>query len=288
MNRLYVFIFTLLISTSLAFSQFTNWDISKLHKQVLRTQVRVKVEGSGGSGTIIYSEKSPDDDRYFSTYILTCHHVVADAISVEEKWDSVIKKDRKREVLKPITIEFFQWDSVPHGKSPLTAGTTGDIVAYSQEHDMALIHLDLKERPVIASLLDPDSIENVVPGSPAVAVGCALLHDPIMTQGIITHQGDIIEGVDYWMSNSSIVMGNSGGAMFTQVGSNFKFIGVPSRVAVIGFGDVVTHLGYFSPISRVYRFFKEQVYEFLIPGNSKTEEDCELERKKLKEITTSN
>ena len=251
--------------------------IMKLHKQVLHSQVRVRTQTAGGSGTVIYSQKG--EDGYFSTYIVTCQHVIADAVKVEDKWDSLLKKQRKMEVIQPVIAEFFNWEGVPHGKSPLTSGATADIVAYSEKHDMALIHLRLREAPPTAILLPRDQVEKVVIGSPTWAVGCALGHDPILTQGIVTHQGDISGEVDYWMSNAQIIFGNSGGAMFWESGDDYYWIGIPSLVSVSGWGNAITHMGYFSPVSRLYKFLDEQIFDFLIPGSKKTEQGCADERK---------
>jgi len=260
-----------------------------LHQQALHPQVRIRAADAGGSGTVIYSQKA--DDGFYSTLILTCHHVVEKNINVKDDWDSVLKKQKKRESLTPVVVEFFNWDSVPHGKAPLTHGTTGDIVAYSQKHDIALVHLRLREKPPVAKLLPPGKVEDVIIGSEVVIVGCALLHDPIMTRGSVTHQGDLIDGMDYWMSDAQIIFGNSGGAAFAHLNGGYYFIGIPSRIDIAGWSAPVTHLGYFSPVPRIYKFFREQMYEFLIPGSKKTEAECldelekrrELEEKKLYE-----
>lgn len=254
-------------------------SISELHQKVLFTQVRVKTDKAGGSGTVIYSRDAKvgaDPNKFYSTYIITCHHVISDALKIETKWDPVLAQDRKRDVRQSVGVEFFNWKAVPHGKLPLTSGVFADIVAYDADHDMALLNLKLADPPSVASMLPESRIGEVVIMSPVVAVGCALLHDPIVTRGHVTHQGDIIELKDYWMSSAQTIFGNSGGAVFTD--GEFQFIGIPSRIDIAGWGSPVTHLGYFSPITRVYEFMKEQVFDFLIPGSTKTEKECESER----------
>ena len=248
----------------------------KLHKQVLWSQVRVRTQTAGGSGTVIYSEKG--EDGYYSTLIITCQHVISDAVKIESKWDSLLKKERKMEIIQPVVVEFFDWEGVPPGKSPLTSGATAHIVAYSEKHDMALIQLRLKEKPPTALLLPRARIEDVAIGSPTWAVGCALGHDPVLTQGIVTHQGDIVGEVDFWMSSAQIIFGNSGGGMFFE-SDEYYFIGIPSLVSVSGWGNAITHMGYFSPVSRLYTFLDEQIFDFLIPGSEKTEQGCADERK---------
>ncbi len=176
-----------------------------LHKEVLYTQVRVRCDAVGGSGTVIYSEKV---GNFFDTYILTCHHVVEGAVKVETKWDSVLKKDRKVEISIPVIVEFFNWGSVPHGQSPLTSGAQASIVAYDQDDDVAILYLKLALRPAVAKTLPRESIEKMLVGRSVYAVGCALLNDPILTNGLLTHMGSIIDSRDYWMSSAAIIFGN--------------------------------------------------------------------------------
>jgi len=252
----------------------------KLHKEVLYTQVRVRTGEAGGSGTIIYSEKGKSG--FYSTYVITCHHVVEKAVKIESKWDSLLKRERKMETTVPVLIEMFNWSAVPHGKIPLTSGAQADVVAYGVDDDIAILHLDLAERPVVARMLPPEKVTQISIGTPVYAVGCALLHDPILTAGHVTHMGDIIDGKDYWMSSAQTIFGNSGGAVFALVDDQYCFIGIPSRISVIGWATPITHMGYFSPVSRIQEFLKDQILEFLIPGNKRTETECLEEREAKK------
>ena len=252
-------------------------DLNKLHKEVLYSQVRVKTSKAGGSGTIIRSQEK-------STYVLTCHHVVDDALSVKKDWDSRLGKERKREFRQLVKVEFFDWENVPHGNRPLNYSADAEIVAYDKDHDMALLKLrTLKPVAYVATVMAEGSFNELQIGFPVVACGAALLHDPVLTTGILTHMGDEIDYKDYYMSNAQIIFGNSGGAMFADTTRGYEFIGVPSRIDIAGWGSPVTHLGYFSPITRVYEFIKEQVFGFLLPGSDETEEGCEKKRKEEQE-----
>jgi S1-C subfamily serine protease len=273
-------VFVLLLAAALIASAAP----SSLQTEVLYTQVRVRTAEAGGSGTVIWSEKM---NGFYSTYIITCHHVIDKAVTLKDKWNPLLQKDIKTETREPVFVEFFNYKAVPHGKPPLTNGVIADVVAYDPTHDMALLNVKLAERPAVAALLDAASIENVMIGDPVVAIGCALLHDPILTMGVITHMGDVIESKDYWMSSAQIIFGNSGGAMFLHKGSAYKFIGIPSRVDVIGWGSPVTHCGYFSPITRVYEFLQDQVFDFIVPGSKRTETECATDRKARREKAKS-
>ena len=248
--------------------------LESLHREVLFPQVRVETAKSGGSGTIIYSVGA-------SSYILSCEHVIDDAISVKKEWDPKISKEIKKEFRQIVSVEFFDYENTPHGRSPITYTVDGDIAAYDKSHDMALIKLRAKKpHPYVAKLLPRDRVEQMLIGTPIYAVGCQLLHDPVLTTGIITHMGDEIDYKDYWMGTANIIFGSSGGAVFTA--DTHEFIGIPSRVDVVGWGTPVTHLGYFSPITRVYQFLEEQLYQFIYDSTF-TEAACEERRAKEKQ-----
>lgn len=258
-------------------------DATELHKQVLYSQVRVKTSKAGGSGTIIYSELSEADGTYH-TYAITCHHVIDEAVAVRNEWDSRVGRERKREFRQLVTVEFFDWSNVLHGNRPLNYSADAEILAYDKEHDMAILRLRTVKRAEYIAAVMPKGVDKEVRiGDEVVAVGCALLHDPVLTKGIITHFGDEIDGKLYWMSNAQIIFGNSGGAMFIHAPGGYEFIGIPSRIAIAGWSSPITHLGYFSPVSRVHEFFEEQNYQFLSPGSGMTEAECDENRKKVKE-----
>jgi len=261
-------------------------DYEKLHREVLFPEVRVKTDKAGGSGTIIYSQ--PNADGY-STYVVSCHHVIDDALSVRKEWSSKLGIERKKEYRQVVTVEFFDYSNVPHGQRPVNNSVDAEIVAYDKDHDMTLLKLrTVKQAQYVAKLMAPGDEKQLMIGQPTVAVGAAMLHDPILTMGILTHFGDEIDYKDYWMSNAQIIFGNSGGAMFADTERGYEFIGIPSRVAVAGWGSAVTHLGYFSPITRVLGFFHEQGYHFLVPGDTSTEADCLAEIKKSKDEAEKN
>lgn len=258
-------------------------NLKNLHEQVLFTQVRVKTEKAGGSGTVVYSQEGKGG---YSTYVITCHHVVEGAISVKKEFDPKIGMDRKKEYKQVINVEFFDYDSVPHGRRPVSNSVDADILAYDKIHDMALLKLRMiTEAQTVAKLLPKEDIADVKVGNKTHAVGCALLHDPILTEGMITHMGDEIEYNDYWMSSAQIIFGNSGGAMFLDKEDEYFFIGIPSRIDIAGWTAPITHLGYFSPITRVYKFLEVENFQFIY-DEEYTEEQCEKTREEIKKKAT--
>ena len=258
-------------------------NLSNLHEQVLYSQVRVKTAAAGGSGTVIYSKEGGEG---YNTYVLTCHHVIESALSVKKEYDPKIGMDRKKEYRQVINVEFFDYKSVPHGRRPVNNSVDADIMAYDKTHDMALLKLRMiTNAGKVAKLLPKEDITTVQIGDRTNAVGCALLHDPILTEGMITHMGDEIDYNDYWMSSAQIIFGNSGGAMFLNRNGDYLFIGIPSRIAISGWSDAITHLGYFSPITRVYKFLETEHFEFIYDP-SFSEAGCEKAREAVKKAAS--
>ena len=251
-------------------------DIQKIHEQVLLPEVRVRTARSGGSGTVIWSQPSAEDKRHSNTYVLTCHHVIEDAITVRSEWDSRLGRERKQEFRNLVSVEFFDYESVPHGRRPVSSSVDAEVVAYDKSHDLAILKLRMvKAAPYVAGLFPLSETEDLRIGSSTVTVGCALGHDPIVTEGHITHMGDEMDYKLYWMSSAALLFGNSGGACFAaDKKGDFKFVGVPSRVDIVGWGSPVTHLGYIAPIPRIREFLTEQGYEFLDVDSGKTEKQC--------------
>ena len=107
-----------------------------------------------------------------------------------------------------------------------------------------------------------------------VAVGCSLGFPPLPTTGRVSRINFQIQSFPYHMSSAQIIYGNSGGAMFREG----KLIGIPSRVAVIGWGTPVPHMGLLIPIDRVYNWMEREHYDFLY-DETKTEKECLDKRK---------
>ena len=64
-------------------------EIIQKHEQMFYPTVRVRTKKAGGSGTVVYSENYKDE---VYTYVITNHHVIADSVHIEKKWDPVLKR----------------------------------------------------------------------------------------------------------------------------------------------------------------------------------------------------
>ena len=246
------------------------------HKAYIYPVVKVTHGSFGGSGTVIFSEENHEGT--FSTYVITNHHVISSAISVEEVWSPSLKKDVKREKRQIVYVEIFKYRdlSTPVGALKIEA----DIKIYSKDHDLAILKLRSEGKAEhVAKLLPESMVDSIRVLDATIAVGCSLLYPPLPSIGIITRLNEYIESLPYHMSSSATIFGNSGGAMFL-IGTG-EFIGIPSRVAVYGWGTAVSHMGFFIPIKRIYEFLLEENYDFLY-DSSKTEE--ESLNKRIEEI----
>jgi S1-C subfamily serine protease len=255
-------------------------NIQELHDRCIYPAVRVRTEKAGGSGTIIYSKEGKDG---FDTFILTNHHVIESCIGIKDDWDSLLKKNIKKEFLSEMVVEVF--DYVECSKVNSANALKGQIIAYDKYHDLAILKLiSPKRADFVAQLMPKDKIrENIYIGIDVLAVGCSLLHDPVISYGKITAMREIIDDRAYLMTSCHIIFGNSGGALFLE--RTGELLGVPSRVTVIpiGFGaDILTWMSFPSHPLRLYEFFEEQQLQFLYDPNETFDGCCKRRERKKK------
>jgi hypothetical protein len=233
------------------------------HERILYPVVRVHTEKAGGSGTIIYSKPNPDNPEEYQTFVLTCAHVVEDAISTKRDWDSVLKKKIEKELLEQVTAEVFDYVYLSRVNS--SNSHKADIVAYDKYHDIAILKLDSpKQAPYVAKLIPKDNIKDVKLFTPVWTSGCSLLHEPFANPGFVTFLSEMIENKLYWMVNASSIFGNSGGAVF--LADTGEQVGISARITTIQLGfstDVTTWMGFCVAPQRLYEFFDEQELQFL-------------------------
>ena len=259
-------------------------EIIQKHEQMFYPTVRVRTKKAGGSGTVVYSKKHKNE---VYTYVITNHHVIADSVKIEKKWDSVLKRKVDKEKLDTVFVEFFRYNNYSHTVGSFAV--EADIVAYSEVEggqDWALLRVRDKENTAdwVANLFPLDDLDNVHIFDETYAVGASLGHPPVASNGMITYMDDEIDSYKYWMSSAPTIFGNSGGAVYRWSDSRkqYEYIGVPSRISIqpMGFSaDAITHMGYFIPIERVYKLLEENDYQFIY-DESKSIEDCNKARYK--------
>lgn len=256
-------------------------ELRTLHERVLYPIVRVRAEKAGGSGTIIYSKQKESSDE-FETYVLTNHHVIKGLITVDNRWDSVVKRKIDKEYLMPASVEVFSYVYM----SRLDSGQTfkAEVVAYDETHDLAVLRLDSPTKaPYVAKLYPKGKDREIKLFMDVWCSGCSLGHEPLVNKGQITALRETLENKLYWMSNANSIFGNSGGAIF--LAETGEFIGVPSRVTALqlGFGvDIMTWMSFFAPIPRIYEFFEEQELHFFYDPSTTPSECFEIRNKKMR------
>ena len=243
-------------------------EIIQKHEQMFYPTVRVRTKKAGGSGTVVYSKKHKNEVH---TYVITNHHVIADSVKIEKKWDSVLKRKTDKEKLDTVFVEFFRYNNYSHTVGSFAV--EADIVAYSEVEggqDWALLRVRDKENTAdwVANLFPLDDLDNVHIFDETYAVGASLGHPPVASNGMITYMDDEIDSYKYWMSSAPTIFGNSGGAVYrwSDNRKRYEYIGIPSRISIqpMGFSaDAITHMGYFIPIERVYKLLEENDYQFI-------------------------
>lgn len=253
----------------------------ELHEKIVYPVVRVRTEKAGGSGTVIYSEPDPKNPEEYQTFVLTCHHVVADAIEWKKEIDTVTKLKVNKEFKKQVSVEVFDYVKLSTVNS--SNSYKADIIAYDEHHDMAILKLESpKKIEFVANLVPRKEVEKIKVFHPTWTCGCSLGHDPFPNPGNVTSLKEMIENKMYWMGNGHSIFGNSGGAVFSA--ETGQQIGVTARITGLnlGFGvDIMTWMGFFVAPQRIYEFFDEQELKFLY--SSKDTFEKAMKRRKDKE-----
>lgn len=249
----------------------------QLHERALYPTIRVKSDRATGSGTIVAcverTEADEDGELGFSTYALTNHHVVSDAIRVEKVFDPQIGKYRTKDWRDLVQVEVFSYKNL----STITARTTAEaeIMAYNAKRDVALLRLRTNQKfPFVASLLEASEARNVHIFDKLYVVGCGLGQPPFPTSGMLTGKDVQIDYYPYWQTSAPSIFGNSGGAVF--LARTLQLMGIPSRISTRGgmFGsDAITHIGYFCPPNEITKFLSDEGFHFIYDDTHTEAED---------------
>lgn len=238
-------------------TQFIDEEYERFLKEALYSCVRVQTKSAGGSGQVIHSSKEN------GTFILTCEHVIDDAITIKKEWSPVLQQEIKKDIKAEVEVEFFKYSYKDRASG--SEAIKAKIIAYDKNEDIAILKLkDNVVRKYVAKLMTPEEARKLKYFDNVVTIGAALGHPPVATVGHIESFNDVIENRDYMLCTAPLIFGNSGGATFST--KDWKLIGMPARISVViaGFSaDPITHLGYIVPCWRIFEFYKEQMLEFL-------------------------
>lgn len=175
--------------------------------------VKATISVGNGSGTVIHSELSPDDDGSYHNYALTNNHVVGKNHQVPVK----------------------QFLYLKDGQVTGHATYAGTVVLTDPALDLALVRFRTA-KPFDNTV---SFVRNAVSKSfrlyeRTYVVGCGASRPPFVTNGNIAH----ISLVHYTVTAPAI-FGNSGGGAFTQKG---KLIGIVSAIGAVKDSKNRTHL----------------------------------------------
>ena len=256
-----------------------------LHDKVLYPVTRVKTGKAGGSGVLVYSEPDPNDETKYVNIVLTCQHVIDSAISVKDEWDSLLKREIKKDIMEEISVEIFDYDG---SKISSANSSQAEIIAYDKGHDLAAVKLH-NSRPMdyVATIYPKDELDQLQLFDEVWTSGWRLLHDPFSNTGELTYLREMIDQKSYIMYNAPSIFGNSGGGVFH---GNGTLLGLCSRITNIqlGFGiDVMTWMGFGTHPSRLYEFFEHHELQFIYDGtdyHDAQERRKERQRKSLRHL----
>ena len=232
------------------------------HEEMLYPTVLVTT-GTGrgsGSGTVIYSEMNGGE---WESFVLTNHHDVQNAISIQKIFDPSAQETKEVEMRRPVKIDIYEYNNFSTAIG--TTGRTGNIVAYDKLRDLALIQIDDKERPVkYVGNLYPEDVDGPWIFQETFAVGSGLGAPPFPTVGLLSGYGKDKDGRALYLSSSPIIFGNSGGSLWVKSERGYELIGVPSMVSAYGWGNVVSHMGWSRPIPEIRIFLRDNDFGYLL------------------------
>jgi len=250
-------------------------NLQARHEKCLYPVVRIRTPKALGSGTVLFVEKTPESEGQYDWYVLTNEHVVDNLISVEKRWDSLLRREVKKDILGQPTVEVFTFAYM--SRTVGFSGLQADIVAYDKEQDLALLKVQAPYAyAYTASVISKEDAKHLVSFQGVWNVGCGLGAKPVITFGYLSAFGYDIENKDYMQVSAPSIFGNSGGATFLE--ETGEYIGIPARISVAGFGDAITHIGFSITPQRIYEFLDEQVFDFIY-NPERNSVECAEDRK---------
>ena len=249
----------------------TKKQIIEIHENVLYPIVRVRTESAGGTGLIVYSKPTPEtkdqEKKIYETYVVTCNHVIEDAVKFIKQWSSVAKREITKEDRQEVQVEVFKYEKL----SKCIGGTTvqADIIAWNKELDIAVLKIKCEDQfKYVAKLYPKGKSDDICLGRPTISCGCSLGHEPFFMVGNLAAKHDKVKNKEYWMNTANTIFGNSGGAVF--LGDTYEYVGITALVTAIQLGfsvDIVTWMGFFVPITSIYAFFDDEFLQFIYDTN---------------------
>ena len=256
--------------------------------EMLYPTIMVDLSDGQGSGTVVFSGKRKHEswkDEKVWTLVLTNHHVIASAVSIEEEFDPKKGKNIQKETRRPVHVRL--WDYNDYSTAVGTTGRVARIIAWDKHRDLALLRLDDKERIIknVATLW-PEDVGGPYLFQKTWAVGSGMSNPPYPTEGLLSGiSGKDAKGRALYLSSAPIIFGNSGGSLwaYSKSRDRYEMIGVPSMVGAFGYGNIIPHIAWSRPISEIRAFLRENDYGFVVGDEDVAKEDPDAKDKDDKE-----
>jgi len=134
-------------------------EIKDVHEKILYPVTRVRAADAGGSGVMIYSEPDIQNPGQYINIALTCQHVVDKNIVVKDEWDTVLKREVKKDVITECAVELFDYDN---SRIVSANSIKGQIIAYDKNHDLAAIKLNSTRKvPYVSTIIPRKDIDDL-------------------------------------------------------------------------------------------------------------------------------
>jgi hypothetical protein len=226
-----------------------------------------------GSGVVVFSK--PNSSAFgFTTYVLTCNHVVEKPVFSEDiplpvgPWGPPPKIERF--IYGVDYVELFNADGTSRkvqgyvvaqsNNNLFEINKDGDLMVkangddkfgYKPGEDLALVRLETVEKIPTVKMMAREDISKLRRFFPARVVGCSLGGRPYNTVGEIT----VLQG-DYMSVSAQFVPGNSGGAAYLD--KTHEFLGVTNAGP-----NGVWHMGLIRPLYRIYDWLESIDHAFI-------------------------
>jgi len=243
------------------------------HEQMIYPVTLIQSNHGSGSGTVIFSDRH---DGTVHTYILTNHHVVANAIKVTQVWCSgppKCDKPQKIDIERRDTVKAVWFEYNDLSRNIGTRGQKADIVAYNPRFDLALLRTRDTEHKVkhVAALMPEDAPTYL--GDRISCVGAGLGNPPFLTTGEVGFLDAEIKGEDsrYALISCPVIFGNSGGAAFrwSDARQQYELQSIPSKLSATWATGPVTHMAWGITMETARKFIREDADLGWIIGDPK-------------------
>lgn len=240
--KAYVLAFLLGLTASVS----SAWTPEEMNVEIEQTNFIV---GNHCSATLVDVEQR---------ILLTNHHCIQQFVTKEKRnvtdEDGIIH-EKWFEVLKPVPVSqksYADFELVSE------ASYIGDIVAFEEDVDLALVQLKVNKLPHTkeANIFMGDQLYR---GETVYAVGNPRMLDLSVSKGVISalNRKIMVSGKEfrYYQIDARIAGGSSGGALYNEEGS---LIGVPAA----GSQDGAINLAI--PVTVIRKFFEDKGFEYLM------------------------